>query len=229
MEKYKKPYSDAISKMVDDLTRDRAAIRVLEAGCGSASYVTFHKKAEIVGIDVSKEQLEKNSYIQEKILGDIQTYALPSGEFDVVICSDVLEHVPNPMLALKNILGTIKTNGVLILAFPNVMSLKGLATKWTPFWFHKAYYKYIGIKKDPFPTFLRFSMRPLEISRVAVQNGYSVELYKIYDGISQRLKKKFGIFVLFRSLSFVLMCLTLGRVDFTLSECILVFQKKATV
>jgi hypothetical protein len=114
----------------------------------------------------------------------------------------------------------------LIVAFPNIISVKGLVTKWSPFWLHRLYYKWMGIEKNPFPTYMPFSMRPAKIIELALSKGFSLEFANNYDGASQKLKKNIAVFLLFQSVSFILKCLTLWKVDFTLSECLFVFQKK---
>ena len=44
---------------------------------------------------------------------------LPRGSFDLVICTHVLEHTQNPMLALENIFALLKPGGTLIAEVPN--------------------------------------------------------------------------------------------------------------
>jgi 2-polyprenyl-3-methyl-5-hydroxy-6-metoxy-1,4-benzoquinol methylase len=78
------------------LLSNKKNIRVLEAGCGSASHFNFGQNAYLVGIDISEEQLKSNSVLNEKILGDIQVYNLPVTNFDVIVCWYVLEHLPEP-------------------------------------------------------------------------------------------------------------------------------------
>jgi 2-polyprenyl-3-methyl-5-hydroxy-6-metoxy-1,4-benzoquinol methylase len=74
--------------------------QVLEVGCGSNSQLKFTKSNEVTGIDISKDQLERNSYLKNKILGDIQTYNFESKKYDLVICWDVLEHLDKPKMAI---------------------------------------------------------------------------------------------------------------------------------
>lgn len=52
----------------------RPSFRVLEAGSGSASWLTFGEGVRLVGIDISEEQLRRNTVVQEKIIGDSQQY-----------------------------------------------------------------------------------------------------------------------------------------------------------
>jgi len=50
------------------------------------------------------------------IVSDIEE--LPTREFDLVLCTEVLEHVPNPVLALASIRKTLKKGGTLLVTVP---------------------------------------------------------------------------------------------------------------
>lgn len=151
----------AIQNIIDDyITAADGEIQVLEAGCGSSTYFNLPDKVKISGIDISQQELSKNSILREKILGDIQTYST-NKQYDIVICWTVLEHLETPGKALSNLLSWTKPNGLIIIDVPNVFSLKGLITKFTPYWFHKWAYKNIFQSKTiPFPTYLRLAISP---------------------------------------------------------------------
>lgn len=140
---------ESLHATLDRLLAGRAHARVLDAGCGPHGRVTLRAGAHIVGLDISAEQLAKNQDVHEKVLGDIQTYEFPPQSFDAVIWWELLEHVQHPERALA-------------LAAPNVFSIKGPLTKFTPYRFHRWYYQRMyGIVHPPiFPTHLRLSMTP---------------------------------------------------------------------
>ena len=98
-------------------------------------YFNFAPAIKTVGIDISREQLDRNKVIQERILGDIQTYPLPRDEFVVVVCWDVIEHLAKPTDALVNMFNATKPAGFVILGFPNLASLKGSSRRQRPFGF----------------------------------------------------------------------------------------------
>jgi SAM-dependent methyltransferase len=54
------------------------------------------------------------------IVSNIQTLTLtfPENEFDFVLCLEVLEHVPRPWLAVKELYSVLKPGGVLLLTTP---------------------------------------------------------------------------------------------------------------
>ena len=217
-----------VSDKVNDLIGGGRRIKVLEAGCGSASYITFRHEIIPVGIDISKEQLERNMFIKEKILGDLQTYPLPPEEYDVIVCWDVLEHLQKPMVALKNLFRSLKKGrGIIILAFPNLISFKGLVTKGTPYWYHKLFYRLMGYQKQPFPTYFRLSIRPNQVKRFAISQGLSIEFSHLFESLVQkRVRNRYFVAdLLFRLADFLTRGLTFGRVNFLNSQCILIFRK----
>jgi SAM-dependent methyltransferase len=66
---------------------------------------------------------------------------LPTGEFDVVLCTEVLEHVPNPVAALRAISGSVKRGGIVMITVP-FSSRMHQAPYWysaglSPYWFEK--------------------------------------------------------------------------------------------
>ena len=99
-------------------------VRVLEAGCGSYTELKLPSTYKLIGIDISQQQLDRNKILSEKICGDIQTYPLEPQSYDMVISWYVLEHVERPLKALQNFNNASKKNGLIVLALPNIWSVK---------------------------------------------------------------------------------------------------------
>jgi len=147
--------------------------------------------------------------VHAKILGDIQRYTLPACEYDLIICWNVLEHLQHPELALRNFANSVKTDGIIVLALPNVCSVVGLITKLTPYRFHIwAKRLILGDRRQGrqarqhFPTHLSFSISPNAIERYAKVNGLRAEYSSVYDpGLAKALRvshpllgRVFGLF-----------------------------------
>lgn len=180
-----------IEETANRLLRGKEEVKVLEAGCGIASYFNFGARTYLVGIDISDQQLQQNDVIQERILGDIQTYPLPRNEFDVVVCWMVLEHLSRPKDALANMFRSLKPGGILILGIPNLLSVKGMVTKFTPFPFHKAFYRFMRYTSEHFPTYLRTAIIPGRIVKYAEREGLQLELCRLTEGgVSRRLRER---------------------------------------
>lgn len=221
-----------LQSAIDKLLYNRKNPKVLEAGCGSATAVKLGEQPYLVGIDISEKQLARNTYISEKIVGDLQTYNLPEAEYDAIICFYVLEHLDKPELALKNFVRAVKEDGLIILAQPNVLSIWGLTTKFTPHWFHVWVYRNIfGEKRagtddfGPFKTFSRYSISPVAVKRFAQENNLAIEYFDLYENFRQEgIRKKFGpVWKLVEGMTKVL---TLGQVDPDSTDFIVVLKKQ---
>jgi len=178
----------------------KSNVIILEAGCGSGSRIRLPENSRIVGIDISQEELDKNTVVHEKIVGDVQTHEFPADSFDLIVCWDVLEHLPEPGLALDLFAKSLKPGGVMLLAFPNVYSIKALVAKFTPHWFHVFVYKRIYGSQygSPglitFPTYLRRAIAPKAIREYASAKGLSIEFERIYESsVQQRARNKYKI------------------------------------
>lgn len=162
-------------------------MRILDAGCGrDRVYVDFPADAFVTGIDVDADALALNPDLDEKIVGDIQTYPLEPSGYDAIVCWDVLEHLPSPQAALERMTRALKPGGTLILGLPNVVSPKGLATKLTPHSFHVWFYRHVFEDENagtpgygPYKTYLRWSLRPAALRRFAAEQGLTVTRFEL--------------------------------------------------
>jgi SAM-dependent methyltransferase len=225
---------EEIHRLMERELGSRDKLRVLEAGCGSISYLTFPPDSYLVGIDISDAQLRKNTYLDEKILGDIESYELPAEDFDVVVCWNVFEHLPHPERALFRFASAISPGGLVVLALPNALSVKGLLTKFTPFKFHVWITRYLVGRRlagtegnPPFPTFMRFSIAPRRLVATAREHGLSLVYSSLFEDNKQRtIRRKLRIDgARWRFIQRVVKLATLGKVETARAQCIFVFQK----
>lgn len=178
---------------IDEFVAGRPDLAVLDAGCGSSSVLDFPTEARRTGIDVSTRQLERNAVLDERIVGDLQTYRWPAASFDVILCWDVLEHLSDPRGVLDNLVSSLAPGGLLVIGVPNVLSPKGLITKFTPLRAHVWFYRHIhGARKagqddvGPFPAYLRMAISPRGLRRYAARNGLTLRQLVTYEGAMQR-------------------------------------------
>lgn len=223
-----------MQQAMDRLLEGRTSLRILEAGCGSASRLTFRPDSHVTGIDISQEQLDRNAVLSEKILGDVQTHELPRSDFDIIVCWDVLEHLTAPEKALSNFVGALKPGGLIILAFPSPYSVKGLITRLSPHGFHVWAYRHMfghplaGVEgRGPFKTFLRRSLAPGAIRRFVLENGLSTEYFTIYEGVPQRrLRSRLKVVgPIWWIVKMIPKVLSLGVVDAERTDCLVILRK----
>ncbi len=112
---------------------------VADIGCGTGHLLKFLREkndvANLVGFEysgaalkIAKETCPKASFFQFDI------YKGSSQKFDVLFCTEVLEHLLFPDKALKNILKMIANNGTLLVTVPNgrTDTYKGHINFWSP-------------------------------------------------------------------------------------------------
>jgi len=81
---------------------------------------------ELVGIDYLKDEVERlNKKGYNIVYGNVEhidDISLPIKSFDVIVCGELIEHLPNPGLFLKNVRKIMSNSTILIITTPNVYS-----------------------------------------------------------------------------------------------------------
>jgi SAM-dependent methyltransferase len=103
------------------VTRVRLGERVLDIGCGIGAVardVAERSQAWVVGIDLSAEEIAtaRNHYAHPRVeycVGNALT-DLPDERFDVVILSNVLEHLPSRPAFLQRMVEVVRPSRVLV-------------------------------------------------------------------------------------------------------------------
>jgi alpha-N-arabinofuranosidase len=219
-------------RVVDTLLARHAGLAVLEAGCGSASHLRIPDGARLTGIDISPTQLEHHAGLDERICGDLETHEWPRRQFDMIICWDVLEHLSRPHAALRRMFAAVARGGVVVLAMPNLYSIKGVVTKFTPYWFHVFFYRYVMGDRSPperfrqFPTYLRQDITPARVRELATAHGFAVEHFDVYEGpVQADLRRRSRLAdAAFAFAGAACRALTLGRLDPNSTDMIVVLR-----
>jgi 2-polyprenyl-3-methyl-5-hydroxy-6-metoxy-1,4-benzoquinol methylase len=100
--------------------------RLLEIGCNTGFFLkaTADAQWKPVGVEISKTMAEiaRKQYGVDAIAGDWveQSYGEP---FDVIYCSHVIEHIPNPSSWMKRFREVLKPDGLVCLSVPNMNSI----------------------------------------------------------------------------------------------------------
>ena len=80
--------------------------RVLDIGSGGSSYPRFFPNRLAIDIDPARKP---------DIVGDAHALPFPDAEFGVIVCTEVLEHLKDPRLAISEMSRVLKKGGTLIL------------------------------------------------------------------------------------------------------------------
>lgn len=113
---------EAIIALLEDIKNTT----VLDVGC-STGYLGkefIDRGAKVYGIDISKKALNEARKVLTKVnIIDLNKQKLPfsRGQFDLIVASEVIEHLQNPLLALKELNRVLKNNGGLIITTPNFL------------------------------------------------------------------------------------------------------------
>ena len=167
-----------------------AKLAIYEAGGGSTSFLPLDvlDRAHVTVVDIDEDQIRNNDYAQETILGDIQTYRFAPDSFDLVICYNVIEHVPDVEAALTGFCQALKPGGLILIGAPNPKSLSGVVTKYSPHWFHVWFYRHVrGIEnagqpgQAPFPTFFHPLVTLSKLEAFARAHGFETIYRKEYE------------------------------------------------
>ncbi len=108
---------------------DYSGKKVLDIGCNTGILLIplLEKGVDIVGIDISKsditkarKKLRKAGFLTNKALvADAKDLPFKAGTFDIVLLSDILEHVDKPKLVAKETLRVVKRRGLIYATVPN--------------------------------------------------------------------------------------------------------------
>ncbi len=113
---------------------------ILEIGCGVGYYASYlsRKSKNVSSLDVSNEYIRRakeyvlqTGNINNVNFSNISDFNLRDNKnkYEVLLCTEVLEHLENPYKTLDSYLNCIKAGGSVILSFPSKYSVDELFMK----------------------------------------------------------------------------------------------------
>jgi ubiquinone/menaquinone biosynthesis C-methylase UbiE len=123
-----------------------AGITILDAGAGECQFKKFCTHLKYTSQDFGQYDGSGDSHgIQTTtwdntkldIVSDITSIPVPNNSFDAIMCTEVFEHIPDPVAAIKEFQRILKPDGYLIITAP-FCSL----THFAPYHFSTGFNKY---------------------------------------------------------------------------------------
>jgi len=138
--------STRVAWLKNTLAAVPAGSRILDAGAGECQYSRFCDHLTYVSQDFAQYDgrgdegaLQMGDWCQDglDIVGDITEIPEPDASFDAIMCVEVLEHLPDPLAAIREFTRLLRPGGSLILTAP-FCSL----THFSPFHFASGFNRY---------------------------------------------------------------------------------------
>jgi SAM-dependent methyltransferase len=131
--------------------------RILDAGCGDAPYRTLFAHCQYLTADSAATDYHNFSKQKPDIICDIAHIPLEDGSLDAILCTEVLEHVPEPALVLAEFRRLLRPSGHLFLTVPLIWE----------------------VHEEPY-DFYRYT--PYSLGRLLSQAGFSIEFIRARHG-----------------------------------------------
>jgi len=120
--------SNRLKWIEETLKKIPTGLTILDAGAGERQFKKFCSHLNYIAQDFGKYEgtgevgLQTGSWNNKNldIVSDITTIPLENHSLDAIMCTEVLEHVPDPISAIKEFNRLIKPGGYLILTAPFV-------------------------------------------------------------------------------------------------------------
>jgi 2-polyprenyl-3-methyl-5-hydroxy-6-metoxy-1,4-benzoquinol methylase len=104
--------------------------RILELGCADG-YISRHlteRGCRVTGVEIDAEAATRAQQWCEKVLNydlnDLGWTQQVGGNFDTILCGDVLEHLVQPELILGHLHGLLSPGGRVIVCLPNIAHIR---------------------------------------------------------------------------------------------------------
>jgi ubiquinone/menaquinone biosynthesis C-methylase UbiE len=165
---------------------------VIDVGAGECAYKHLFQHCDYKAQDFCQysgttegTQQEGWEYGLIDYVSDIDNIPVPDKSFDVALCTEVLEHVPKPIEALKEIGRMLKTGGILYLSAP-----LGSGLHQQPFHFYGGYTPHFYNK-----FLVEFGFEIIEIKPIGgLFKHVGQELHRVGRVLIDRKSRRFTFF-----------------------------------
>jgi len=108
----------SLMKLIGNVTHKK----ILDAGCGEGYFLSGIESNDKIGVELSEKRVSTALSYDPKLtikIADVKELPFENNTFDVIVCSEVLEHVSGYEKALQEFKRCVKPDGHIVLSFPN--------------------------------------------------------------------------------------------------------------
>ena len=149
--------SDRNSWIIETLSKIPTGKKILDAGAGECQFKQYCSHLQYTSQDFGQYdgtgdntgiQMNKWDNTKLDIVGDITDISVPDHSYDIILCTEVFEHIPDPISAIKEFSRILKSGGKLIVTAPFCSM-----THFAPYHFYSGfnrYFYYTNLEKHGF-------------------------------------------------------------------------------
>jgi SAM-dependent methyltransferase len=163
--------------------------KILDLGCGTGqlAFILGKEGFDVTGADYSPKIVDIANSIAKKsnlnvkfFVADAQKY-YKKNAYDVVICSEVLEHLKNDKQVVDNIFKSLKPNGIVILTGPHDMK------QWRELDVYHQHYRRYSVND------VKKLLHKFQIEDIFTRGYPTIRIIDILFDKINKLKKKSGV------------------------------------
>ncbi|NIR50763.1 methyltransferase domain-containing protein [candidate division KSB1 bacterium] len=144
--------------------------RLLDLGCNRGAYLAGYEKGKPIGMDLAQSVL---SFAKRRVPNacfmqcDAQNLCLQSGSIDSILCTEVIEHVPDARRVLAECFRVLNHGGSILITTPNYRGRK-------PTWTEVGIMEQYGVQGVNGDRYFHTAFRPDELKSMAETVGFRV-------------------------------------------------------
>ena len=174
--------SEKIIELLIEIISNLKLKKILDIGCGAGWYLKkLERMGDTIGLDFCMNYLSQARDFCKKSLfinADAQRLPFRNNYFDLILCTEVLEHLPFPCQCLKEIARVLSKNGVAVITTPMKNSIEEIVSRKNNPRHNVEHLSIFTYKEFIFTLKKNFTLRRIEATSFIPLNKITYLLYK---------------------------------------------------